>query len=71
MSNLIRSGVRSCSSALRLFGSSTKSAEKALINRVGPYILTCSGTALYSTFDGDLKIKIGHSMRQFDDWRQM
>jgi len=66
MPDIIRNGVR-----LLFFGSSTKGAEKALINRVGQYILTSSVAALYSTFDGDLKIKVGQSMRQFDDWRQM
>ncbi|AZG78917.1 hypothetical protein [Methylocystis rosea] len=64
MSNLVRNGVR-----MLFFGSSTKGAEKALINRVGQSILTCPGAALYSVFDGDLKIKVDHSMRQPDDWK--
>ena len=41
MPDIIRNGVR-----MLFFGSSTKGAEKALINRVGQYILTCSGAAL-------------------------
>jgi formylmethanofuran--tetrahydromethanopterin N-formyltransferase len=57
-----RPGVR-----LLFFAFSAKGAEKALVNRVGQCILTCPGTALYSAFDGDLKIKVGDSMRQFGD----
>ncbi len=57
-----RPGVR-----LLFFAFSAKGAEKALVNRVGQTILTCPGTALYSAFDGDLKIKVGDSMRQFGD----
>lgn len=64
MPDLVCNGVR-----MLFFASSTKGAEKALINRVGQCILTCPGTALYSVFDGDLKIKVGHSMRQSDDWK--
>lgn len=61
-----RPGVR-----LLFFAFSAKSAEKALVNRVGQCILTCPGTALYSAFDGDLKIKVGDAMRQFGDKWQM
>ena len=57
-----RPGVR-----MLFFAFSAKGAEKALVNRVGQCILTCPGTALYSAFDGDLKIKVGDSMRQFGD----
>ncbi len=57
-----RPGVR-----LLFFGFSTKGAEKAVVNRVGQCILTCPGTALYSAFDGDVKIKVGDAMRQFGD----
>jgi formylmethanofuran--tetrahydromethanopterin N-formyltransferase len=61
-----RPGVR-----MLFFAFSTKGAEKALVNRVGQCILTCPGTALYSAFDGDVKIKVGDSMRQFGDKWQM
>ncbi|HEY8161354.1 MAG TPA: formylmethanofuran--tetrahydromethanopterin N-formyltransferase [Methylocystis sp.] len=61
-----RPGVR-----MLFFAFSTKGAEKALVNRVGQCILTCPGTALYSAFDGDVKVKVGDSMRQFGDKWQM
>ena len=49
------------------FGFSPKAVEKALVNRVGQCLLTCPGTAVFSAMEGDLKIKVGDSMRQFGD----
>jgi formylmethanofuran--tetrahydromethanopterin N-formyltransferase len=57
-----RPGVR-----ILAFGFSTKAVEKALVNRVGQCLLTCPGTAVFSAMDGDVKIKVGDSMRQFGD----
>jgi formylmethanofuran--tetrahydromethanopterin N-formyltransferase len=57
-----RPGVR-----ILAFGFSTKSVEKALVNRVGQCLLTCPGTAVFSAIEGDAKVKVGDSMRQFGD----
>jgi formylmethanofuran--tetrahydromethanopterin N-formyltransferase len=57
-----RPGVR-----ILAFGFSAKAVEKALVNRVGQCLLTCPGTAVFSAMDGDVKIKVGDSMRQFGD----
>jgi formylmethanofuran--tetrahydromethanopterin N-formyltransferase len=57
-----RPGVR-----ILAFGFSTKAVEKALVNRVGQCLLTCPGTAVFSAMDGDVKIKVGDSMRMFGD----
>ena len=57
-----RPGVR-----VLVFGFSPKAVEKALVNRVGQCLLTCPGTAVFSAMEGDLKIKVGDSMRQFGD----
>ncbi|WP_400765764.1 formylmethanofuran--tetrahydromethanopterin N-formyltransferase [Methylosinus sporium] len=57
-----RPGVR-----VLLFGFSPKSVEKALVNRIGQCVLTCPGSAVFSAFDGEAKIKVGDSMRQFGD----
>jgi formylmethanofuran--tetrahydromethanopterin N-formyltransferase len=54
-----------------VFGFSPEGAEKALVNRVGQCVLTCPGSAVFSAMEGEKKIKIGDSMRQFGDKWQM
>ncbi len=49
------------------FGFSPQAVAKALVNRVGQCLLTCPGTAVFSAMDGDERIKVGDSMRQFGD----
>jgi formylmethanofuran--tetrahydromethanopterin N-formyltransferase len=57
-----RPGVR-----ILLFAMSSKDTEKQLVNRLGQCVLTCPGTAVFSAFDGEFKIKVGDAVRQFGD----
>ncbi len=57
-----RPGVR-----ILLFAMSSKDAEKQLVNRLGQCVLTCPGTAVFSTVEGAFEIKVGDAVRQFGD----
>jgi len=57
-----RPGVR-----ILLFAMSSKDAEKQLVNRLGQCVLTCPGTAVFSTVEGAFEIKVGDAIRQFGD----
>ena len=61
-----RPGVRAL-----LFAMSSKDAEKQLVNRLGQCVLTCPGSAVYSTVKGEFEIKVGDAVRQFGDKWQM
>lgn len=61
-----RPGVR-----VLLFAMSSKDAEKQLVNRLGQCVLTCPGSAVYSTVHGEFEIKVGDAVRQFGDKWQM
>jgi formylmethanofuran--tetrahydromethanopterin N-formyltransferase len=61
-----RPGVR-----VLLFAMSSKDAEKQLVNRLGQCVLTCPGSAVFSTVPGELEIKVGDAIRQFGDKWQM
>ena len=61
-----RPGVRAL-----LFAMSSKDAEKQLVNRLGQCVLTCPGSAVYSTVPGEFEIKVGDAIRQFGDKWQM
>ena len=61
-----RPGVRAL-----LFAMSSKDAEKQLVNRLGQCVLTCPGSAVYSTVPGEFEIKVGDALRQFGDKWQM
>ncbi|MBG0795458.1 formylmethanofuran--tetrahydromethanopterin N-formyltransferase [Methylocystis sp. H62] len=61
-----RPGVR-----VLLFAMSSKDAEKQLVNRLGQCVLTCPGSAVYSTVAGEFEIKVGDALRQFGDKWQM
>ncbi len=61
-----RPGVRAL-----LFAMSSKDAEKQLVNRLGQCVLTCPGSAVYSTVPGEFEIKVGDATRQFGDKWQM
>jgi formylmethanofuran--tetrahydromethanopterin N-formyltransferase len=50
---------------------SSKDAEKQLVNRLGQCVLTCPGSAVYSTVPGEFEIKVGDAVRQFGDKWQM
>jgi formylmethanofuran--tetrahydromethanopterin N-formyltransferase len=54
-----------------LFAMSSKDAEKQLVNRLGQCVLTCPGSAVYSTVKGEFEIKVGDAVRQFGDKWQM
>ena len=61
-----RPGVRAL-----LFAMSSKDAEKQLVNRLGQCVLTCPGSAVYSTVPGEFEITVGDAIRQFGDKWQM
>ena len=46
---------------------SSKDAEKQFVNRLGQCALSCPGSAVYSTVEGEFEIKFGDAVRQFGD----
>lgn len=60
-----RAGVR-----VLVFAMSPADLEKHTINRVGQCVLTCPGTACYSSLASDETIKLGSNLRYFGDGHQ-
>jgi formylmethanofuran--tetrahydromethanopterin N-formyltransferase len=61
-----RAGVR-----VLVFAMSPADLQTHTVNRVGQCVLTCPGTACYSDFAAEKRIKLGANLRYFGDGHQM
>ena len=57
--------------SILIFSMSSKELAKQVLNRSGQCIMTCPSTALFSGNKGDVKIKLGNSLRFFGDGYQI
>ncbi len=57
--------------SILIFSMSSKELSKQILNRAGQCIMTSPTSALFSGNDGDIKIKLGNSLRYFGDGFQI
>ena len=57
--------------AILIFSMSSKELSKQILNRAGQCIMTSPTSALFSGNNGDIKIKLGNSLRYFGDGFQI
>lgn len=56
--------------AVLIFAVSRDALAKAVRERVGQCVLTCTGTACYAGLDGDAQVPLGRALRYFGDGHQ-
>ncbi len=57
--------------SILIFSMSSKELSKQILNRAGQCIMTSPTSALFSGNNGDIKIKLGNSLRYFGDGYQI